>query len=117
MLKLSSTSALVLLWAKDKCYKSKNAKRMVFEFLKQIEDIDSERAIIADKVFGLISNQCNCPEIVHYNYSKIERLYNLQVLEKESMRNLELKRTKKNKYFQNEKSGWIDICLLRRKLR
>ena len=85
---------------------------MVFEFLKQRENIISERATIAEKVFDLISHQCDCPEIVRYDYSKIESLYNLQVFERESMRDLELKRTEKNKYFQNEKSGWIDICLL-----
>ena len=91
-------------------------KRMVFEFLKQKENIIPERTKIADRVFGLISHQCDCSEIVRYDYSKIENSFNLPILTKRSMRDLELKRTGKTKYFQNKKSGWIDICLLKGKL-
>ena len=87
-------------------------KRMVFEFLKQKEDVDFKRAIIADKVFGLISNQCDCPEIVRYNYSKIGKVFNLSILTKYSMKQLELERTGTNRHFLTENSGWIDICLL-----
>lgn len=87
-------------------------KRMVFEFLKQKENINSERAKIADRVFGLISHQCNCPDIVRYNYSKIKSSFNLSILRKKSMRQLEKERTGINNHFPTDELGWIDVCLL-----
>lgn len=87
-------------------------KRIVFEFLKQKEDITSERSIIADEVFGLISNQCDCPKIIRYDYPQIERSFHRPILIKQSMKHLEKERVGINKHFPTKNSGWIDVCLL-----
>ena len=89
-----------------------NPNRTVFEFLKRNKEIIAERARIAEEVFGLISTQCDCSYIVRYNYAEVENLFELPILAKYSMKQLEKRRTGTNRFFPTEKSGWIEVCLL-----
>ena len=87
----------------------------VFEFLKQSKEIDVERAKIAEEIFGLISNCCDCSDIVRYNYAEVESLFNLPITASYSMKQLEKMRMGSNRFFPTEQSGWIEVCLLENK--
>jgi len=87
---------------------------MILEFLKQDKDVAPDKVMIPEKIFSIVSNQCELPFINRYSYSKIERLFdNMTVMDKFSMKRLENMRTGSNKYFMTENSGWIEVCLLR----
>ncbi|MEA3452026.1 MAG: class I SAM-dependent methyltransferase [Bacteroidota bacterium] len=86
---------------------------VIFEFLKQDDEISTDRIHIPNKVFELISDQCRLSNIIKYNYSKIGKIFNnFFVVDNYSMKKLELMRTGSNSYFETEDSGWIEIRLL-----
>lgn len=85
---------------------------IIFEFLKQNEEIATGRREIPIRIFGFISSLCKIPHIVRYNYSKVKKLFNMSVEAKYSMRRLEEMRTGANGLFPTEYSGWIEVCLL-----
>jgi O-methyltransferase involved in polyketide biosynthesis len=85
---------------------------IVFEFLKQERDISADRRDIPQKVFDIISDQCGSPHIGRYDYSKIEKLFDMPVTSKYSMNRLEEMRTGANRFFPTQESGWIEVCLL-----
>lgn len=90
---------------------------MIFEFLKQDKEIAPDRVMIPNKVFGIVSSQCELSFINKYSYSKLESLFdNMSVVEKYSMKCLEKMRTGADKYFLTENSGWIDVCLMTGKI-
>ena len=87
--------------------------RIIFEFLKQDDEIAADKVNIAKRVFDLILSRCKLPYIKRYNYSGIEKLFdNMSVADRYSMKHLEKMRTGSNKYFPAEDSGWIEVCLL-----
>lgn len=90
-----------------------NPNWTIFEFLKQDEEIATDRVNIHKKVFGLISSLCELSHIGQYNYSQLEKLFNnISILAKYSMKRLEEMRTGSNRFFPTEDSGWIEVCLL-----
>lgn len=90
-----------------------NPNWTIFEFLKQDEEIATDRINIPKKVFGLISSLCELLHIGQYNYSQLEKLFNnISILTKYSMKRLEEIRTGSNRFFPTEDSGWIEVCLL-----
>lgn len=84
----------------------------IFEFLKQENEIFHERAFIPDKVFGLISDMCNLPDICRYSHKDFKKLFDFTVNERYSMKRLENLRTGENVFFTAENMGWIEVCLL-----
>lgn len=86
--------------------------RTVFEYLKQKEEIYAEQNDIAEKVFGIISEECGGPNIIRYSSSNIKDQFGSPVLTRYNMKELEMLRNGSNKYFPDEKSGWIEVCLL-----
>lgn len=90
-----------------------NPDWIIFEFLKQDEDVALDRVNIPKKVFGLISSLCELPHIGRYSYSQLEKLFNnISIQAKYSMKRLEEMRTGSNRFFPTEDSGWIEVCLL-----
>ena len=92
--------------------KAINPAQVVFEFLKLKNEINEESEKIAEQVFNFICEYCNMPEIVRYSHSQFEELFNLQVIIRYGMNELERMRRGKNKYFPTDDSGWIEVCLL-----
>jgi hypothetical protein len=85
----------------------------IFEFLKQNEEIATDRVNIPKQIFGLISSLCELSYIGQYNYSQLEKLFNnMSIRDKYSMKRLEEMRTGSNRFFPTEDSGWIEVCLL-----
>ncbi len=85
----------------------------IFEFLKQNEEIATDRVNIPKQIFGLISSLCELSYIGQYNYSQLEKLFNnMSIRDKYSMKRLEEMRTGSNRFFPTEASGWIEVCLL-----
>jgi hypothetical protein len=84
----------------------------VFEFLKNDGEISSDRIEIPKKVFSLISRHCELKHIGRYSCSGVEKLFNMPVAVKYSMKQLEKIRTGSNRFFPAEESGWIEVCLL-----
>jgi hypothetical protein len=86
---------------------------MIFEFLKQDEDIAAERVHIPRQVFGLISSLCGLSHIGRYRTCQLAQLFgDLSVSARYSMKRLEEMRTGANRFFPTEDSGWIEVCLL-----
>ncbi len=88
----------------------------IFEFLKQDNEIITDRAKIAKEVFGIISNLCGLSNIWRYNYSKVEKLFDMPTKARYNMEQLEKMRTGSNRFFTTEHSGWIEVCLLAKNL-
>lgn len=86
--------------------------QIIFEYLKHNETIAADRQKIPQKVFNLISNQCDLPDIWRYNSADIETLLEMSTSAKYSMHTLEKIRTNKNRFFPTENAGWIDVALL-----
>lgn len=87
-------------------------KWIVFEFLKEEWEISAERAEIPRKVFDIIADRCGSPCIERYDYPTVERLFDMPVTSRHSMKQLENMRTGANRIFPTAESGWIEVCLL-----
>ena len=105
---------------------AKNLKQLVFtvnpdyliiEFLKPSALIKKEYAAIPNQVFSLIKTKCDLPNIETYYQKKLNKnLKPYEIIECLSMKDLEYKRTTKNKFFTKENSGWIEVAMLAKKI-
>jgi Leucine carboxyl methyltransferase len=95
-----------------------NPDFIVFEFLKQKKEIAADRVDIPEKIFGKISSTCGLPFIGRFSYEQLEKLFDpLSVKDKYSMNRLEKMRTRSNKFFPTDYSGWIEVCLLENEMK
>lgn len=84
----------------------------IFEFLKPEKEISTDRLKIPREVFGHILSMCDLSDISRYNYSSVEKVFNMPFVAKYSMKRLEKMRTGSNRFFPTNNSGWIEVCLL-----
>ncbi|MCP4482392.1 MAG: hypothetical protein GY817_06375 [bacterium] len=90
---------------------------IIFEFLKEDENIASDKASIPKEIFGIIFDYCNISEIRRDSYSKLENTFNnMFIIKKYNMKYLEAMRTGNNSFFPTKESGWIEVCLLAKEL-
>jgi len=105
------------LWKALSLFKSKDrSNRIMFEYLLNDECIAKDRLYIPNGVFGLITTVCHIDFVTRYDRQKILKhlkKLNGQVLSFSNMKQIELERTGKNKFFPLDDSGWIEVCLAR----
>ena len=86
---------------------------IILEYLVSVDCIAKKQASISEKVFSLISKHIGFTKITRYDKNQIRTLFeklNGEILTQINMKKMEEKRTKKNIFFKQEKSGWIEIC-------
>lgn len=95
-----------LFWTRDA------SSRVVLEYLKPFEAIEPSRRHIPEKNFGIVALHCGLKGFTHLSADILSGWKDVSLLENISMRQMELWRTGRNRFFPTDESGWIEIALL-----
>lgn len=86
--------------------------KIVVEYLKPEAAILPARAHVPAEVFGTIAGECGLRKVHRHDAEGMARLLGMSVRTRYGMKTLERLRTRGNRHFPEENSGWIEVALL-----